>query len=148
MNSNGLIIMEEPEAQLHPVSQINMALSLVALSSFGVRLVFSTHSDIFGQVIYFLYKYKPSARMIDELIDDISNEEVSNTKNGKTSDLASQVHKAISSVEIDVYFIDKDSEIKPIPVESLGMDVPGITESAQLKLLNWTSRIAEGNNQN
>ncbi|MHB8561951.1 MAG: ATP-binding protein [Thermoplasmataceae archaeon] len=148
MNSNGLIIMEEPEAQLHPVSQINMALSLVALSSFGVRLVFSTHSDIFGQVIYFLYKYKPSARMIDELIDDISNEEASNAKNGKTSDLASQVHKAISSVEIDVYFIDKDSEIKPIPVESLGMDVPGITESAQLKLLNWTSRIAEGNNQN
>ncbi len=148
MNSNGLIIMEEPEAQLHPVSQINMALSLVALSSFGVRLVFSTHSDIFGQVIYFLYKYKPSARMIDELIEDISNGEASDAKNGKASDLASQVHKAISSVGINVYFIDKNSQIKPIDMESLGMDVPGITESAQLKLLNWTSRIAEGNNPN
>ena len=86
--------------------------------------------------------------MIDELIEDISNGEASDAKNGKASDLASQVHKAISSVGINVYFIDKNSQIKPIDMESLGMDVPGITESAQLKLLNWTSRIAEGNNPN
>ena len=148
LNSNGLIIMEEPEAQLHPVSQIMMALSLVALSSSGVKLVFSTHSDIFGQVIYFLHKYKPSARMIDELIDDISNGVSSNKKNGEASDIASQVHKAIASVKINVYYVDKDSGIKPVNLEELGNDVPGITESAQLKLLNWTSRVSGGNYQN
>lgn len=143
LTSSGLIIMEEPEAQLHPLSQIEMALSIVALSSLGVRIVFSTHSDIFGQVIYFLHKYKPSALMIDELIDDISNRTSLDRKNGKPSDLASHVHRAITSVKINVYFIDNKSKIKSIPLEELGSNVPGITESALLKLLKWTARVTE-----
>ncbi|MHB8361127.1 MAG: ATP-binding protein [Thermoplasmataceae archaeon] len=144
LGSNGMIIMEEPEAQLHPVSQIIMALSLVALSSFGIRLIFSTHSDIFGQIFYFLSKYKPSVEQIDELINEVTGDTLhSNANKNKTSELAKQVSKALEMTSFNAYFLDYGGKVSPIEINSLGKEIPGITDQALITLLNWTVRISE-----
>ena len=42
---NGLLIIEEPESQLHPSSQVIMALTLIVLSSMG-KMKHSLHDRI------------------------------------------------------------------------------------------------------
>lgn len=43
--SGDMLIIEEPEAHLHPVDQIQMALALAKLARTGVRVVVTTHSN-------------------------------------------------------------------------------------------------------
>ena len=40
-----MLIIEEPEAHLHPAAQTQMAVALTGLVRAGVRVVLTTHSD-------------------------------------------------------------------------------------------------------
>ncbi|MGP6239125.1 AAA family ATPase [Cuniculiplasma sp. SKW4] len=139
----GLIIIEEPESQLHPSSQIIMALTLIDMASSGKRIVFSTHSNMLGQIFYLLHKYKPSPRQIQNLIDDVINTEYESKNEEAISDLAFSVSKALDYVEFDSYYVDKVNAVREINLEKFGNGIPGITDEVLMKLLNWTGKISE-----
>jgi len=51
VNKGNLLIVEEPEAHLHPDSQRTVARAIVRLIRMGVRVLVTTHSDYFVQQI-------------------------------------------------------------------------------------------------
>ena len=141
---NGLLIIEEPESQLHPSSQVIMALTLIVLSSMGKRIVFSTHSSIIGQVFYLLHKYKPNPEKIQTLIDNVMNVERKGSDKIEISDLAKQVSKSLQECEFDSYFVDRIKGVKKINLEEFENGIPGITDEVLMKLLDWTVTLVEG----
>ena len=64
-----MLIIEEPESQLHYSAQVLMALTLLGLSAeFNHKLVFSTHSDVIVLVLAYFAKYKPNKKEIENLV--------------------------------------------------------------------------------
>ena len=47
INEGDLLILEEPESHLHPASQKEMARAIVRLVNAGIRVIITTHSDLF-----------------------------------------------------------------------------------------------------
>jgi hypothetical protein len=58
-----LLIIEEPEAHLHPDNQRTLALAMVKLVRLGVRLIITTHSDYF---LHQVSNFVQLARMADK----------------------------------------------------------------------------------
>lgn len=141
--SKGIIIVEEPESQLHPASQIIMALSLIALSSFDYRIVLSTHSNIIGQVFYLVHKYKPSPQKIQTLIDNIMNVEKIGNEKIETSELAKQVYNSMKECKFDSYYVERIKGVKRINLNEFEKGIPGITDEVLMKLLNWTVTLVD-----
>ena len=56
VNDGDLLILEEPESHLHPASQQQMARAIVRLVNAGVRVIITTHSDLFLGAINNLMK--------------------------------------------------------------------------------------------
>jgi hypothetical protein len=62
-----LLILEEPESHLHPAAQRRMAQGIVRLVNAGVKVVITTHSDMFvGQINNFLALSQASQELIGE----------------------------------------------------------------------------------
>ena len=62
-----LLILEEPESHLHPAAQRMMARGLVRLVNAGVKVIITTHSDMFvGQINNSLALSKASRELIEE----------------------------------------------------------------------------------
>ena len=60
MGPGSLILIEEPEAQLHPAAQVLMGVALLALAELGYRLVVTTHSELLLATLASLIHAKPS----------------------------------------------------------------------------------------
>ena len=146
MDSRGLLVIEEPEAQLHPLAQITMALTLFALSSLGFRLIFSTHSDLFGQIFFHLVKFKPSKKEIVNLIKIALPRQIVESQTDKINQFAQYISDGINKVIINAYFVDYDGKIAEKDILSFGMEIPGITNEALLKVFQWSSEISQGKN--
>ena len=62
-----LLILEEPESHLHPAAQRQMARGIVRLVNAGVKVIITTHSDMFvGQINNFLGLSNASPELIEE----------------------------------------------------------------------------------
>ena len=62
-----LLILEEPESHLHPAAQRQMARGIVRLVNAGVKVIITTHSDMFvGQINNFLGLSNASPKLIEE----------------------------------------------------------------------------------
>ena len=143
MDEPGVILIEEPEAQLHPRSQIIMALTLIAISSKGYRLIFSTHSDIFGELFHFLFKYKPKSDQIVDLLKAVQPDFAKKIYDEKVRNLAMQVSAGLSTIQTNAYFLDQSGNLQAIKPDEFGESVPGITNEVHATLLNWTYKISQ-----
>jgi predicted ATPase len=62
-----MLILEEPESHLHPAAQRRMAQGIVRLVNAGVKVIITTHSDMFvGQINNFLALSQASQELIGE----------------------------------------------------------------------------------
>ena len=62
-----MLILEEPESHLHPAAQRRMAQGIVRLVNAGVKVIITTHSDMFvGQINNFLALGQASTELIGE----------------------------------------------------------------------------------
>jgi len=108
--SKSMIIIEEPESQLHYSAQILMALTLASLSSeYNHKLVFSTHSDLFALVLAYIKKYKPSEEEIKELIRKILKMQKIRVTKTLLEPLAKATLKA-KDLEINFYYYEPTKE--------------------------------------
>jgi len=70
IDGDTIVLVEEPEAQLHPGAQIIMALLLASLPSLcGCRVVASTHSDLLAITLSQLAVQKPGKEWVRELLE-------------------------------------------------------------------------------
>ncbi len=69
VNPGDTLIIEEPEAHLHPKAQTKIALTLASLVRAGVRVIITTHSDWLLEQIGNLVREGEVMRLDEELID-------------------------------------------------------------------------------
>lgn len=120
---NDLIIIDEPEINMHPDSQLVLTRVFAQLANAGFRLLISTHSD------YVI-------RELNNLIMGAKNPQVA-------SKLGYQKGELITKDDISVYYFEIDREtqlsmIKNIEVKDSGFDAPSIDTT-----IRHQSEIAE-----
>lgn len=140
-DTNGLLIIEEPESQLHPLAQIMMAFTLIAMAIDGDRIIFSTHSDILGQILFQVFELRPKKDDIVNLFSKILPETIFNQYIDQFHSFAEKIHTGIENLKTDTYFIDYDGVITPFSFSDLGSNTPGITNQVYANLANWVFNL-------
>ncbi len=127
-NANDLIIIEEPEAQLHITTQIIMGIFLIYISrKMNIKIIFSTHSDTMAFVIQHIITNNIGESEIIELIKKIYKEEI--PKNSFHA-LANKPED-----ELVFYYIDKGNS-REVSRNDMKNNIPGITDVID-DLFNW-----------
>ena len=150
IDDNAIVLVEEPEAQLHPGAQIVMALFLASLPSLcGCRVTASTHSDLLAITLSQLAVQKPSKEWIKELLEKLLEKLLENLTGDLSSYmkegidiLAEAVAEATENLNLKVYEFTREGRVKPIdPGDVLGKEVPGISKVID-NLTDWAFRLA------
>ncbi len=144
VNENAIVLVEEPEAQLHPSAQIVMALFLASLPKLcGCRIVASTHSDLLAITLSQLAVQKPNKKWIIELLYNLLPhiKEVEDMRI-YIDTLAEAVAEAVEELDLRIYEFTREGLVKPSkPEDVLGKEVPGISKVID-ELTNWSFRLA------
>ena len=150
IDGNAIVLIEEPEAQLHPGAQIIMAVFLASLPSLcGCRVVASTHSDLLAITLSQLAVQKPGKEWVKELLEKLLEKLLKNLSKDLSSYmkegidvLAEAVAKAAENLDLRIYEFTREGRIKPVePREVLGKEVPGISKVID-ELTHWAFRLA------
>lgn len=138
VKEKSLILIEEPEAQLHPGAQIIMALFIASLMELcKCKVVVSTHSDLFAITIAQLVEQKPDKKWIIELIKGL----VPHVNDG-VEDLATIVAESIGNLDVKVYEYTREGSVNFVEAKTLLSErVPSITEVIDT-LTDWAFRLA------
>ncbi len=138
IDGNAILLVEEPEAQLHPGAQIVMALFLASLPSLcGCRVVASTHSDLLAITLSQLVVLKPSKELVKELLESLLPHVKENTDM-----LAEAVAEAVGRLDLKIYEFTREGVIKPAnPEDVLSKEIPGISKVID-ELIDWGFRLA------
>ena len=119
---NDLIIIDEPEINLHPDNQIMVARMLVRLMNQGFRILISTHSDyIIREINNMVMMSNKESAIVKELI-----------AKGKYSR-----DEFISPKELGVYYFNyattrsKQIKVEKIAIEDSGFSIPSIDKTIQ-----------------
>jgi predicted ATPase len=130
-----LIIIEEPEAQLHVRSQLYMGLLLIAVVRLKkVKVIFSTHSDLLALIITYLQELRSNKNSILRLVSDLN---LNNKVNDEGIDLlATLVGENLPEIILRNYFINENGNIEDISVKDMINNVPGISDTVD-KFLSW-----------
>ncbi len=138
VDENSIILIEEPEAQLHPGAQIVMALFLASLLSLcKCKVVASTHSDLLAITLSQLVVQKPDKEWVKELIERL----LPHIKEGADI-LADTVAESAKGLDLRVYEFTREGMIKLVkPEDVLGKEVPGISRVVD-ELTDWAFRLA------
>jgi len=150
IDDNAIVLVEEPEAQLHPGAQIIMALLLASLPSLcGCRVVASTHSDLLAITLSQLAVQKPDKEWVKELLESLlekligkpSEEMLPHLKEG-VDVLAEAVAKTAENFNLKIYEFTREGKVKPVePEKVLSEEVPGMTKVIN-ELIDWAFRLA------
>ena len=122
------LIIEEPEAHLHPGAQADMAVILARLVRAGVRVIVTTHSDW--------------------LLEEIGNLILEGLLEDKTDEPASW----LLPQEVGVWHFQKDKPVKEIPFKSRAgispKDYEGVAEGLYNRSVNLQQRFEKKKGKN
>lgn len=136
----GLLLVEEPEAQLHPSAQIVMGLVLAALPELtGCRLVVSTHSDILAVTLGYIAQLRPKREDIVLLIERLLPH-IYDRFREEVEVLSNAVAQSAENLDIKMYFFDRSGKVENISTLNVLEKVPGITD-AITTLASWAMTI-------
>lgn len=109
---NQLLIIDEPELNLHPSKQIYMARILAQLSNMGIKILITTHSDFmikeFNNLIMLSNKFKNKEKIMKKYKYDES--------------------EVLTPENISFYVASKDHTIKKLEVTNKGVDLDTFNE--------------------
>ena len=125
IHPNDMLIIEEPEAHLHPGAQTQMALTLAALIRAGIRVIVTTHSD---------WLLKEIANLIR--IGKLKKEGVSLPKTiGQTDWLLPE--------EVGAWWFQKNDTVRHIPFDSTEGIEPKDYEDVAYKLYDRSVNLQD-----
>lgn len=96
LKEDDLLIIEEPEAHLHPEAQRNIAKTVVHLIRAGVRVMVTTHSDYFLEQ---LGNYVRSSKLTEEQREKLTNDKFSFLKENEIGAYVFNQHESGTTVE-------------------------------------------------
>ncbi|EQB73148.1 MAG: hypothetical protein AMDU4_FER2C00094G0004 [Ferroplasma sp. Type II] len=149
-NDKDLIIIEEPEAQLHISTQIIMGILLVALAKKkDIKIIFSTHSDTLVIVMNYLLTQHIEKNDVQNLVKAIYNNQFSQ------DNLNDLINVFDDKKKIDIkFYSNKDDKFMLIDNKDILKEIPGITDFID-RLFNWsigviskTQKDQNGENKN
>ena len=149
-NDKDLIIIEEPEAQLHISTQIIMGILLVALAKKkDIKIIFSTHSDTLVIVMNYLLTQHIEKNDVQNLVKAIYNNQFSQ------DNLNDLINVFDDKKKIDIkFYSNKDNKFMLIDNKDILKEIPGITDFID-RLFNWsigvisrTQKDQNGENKN
>lgn len=136
-NDNELVLLEEPEAQLHVSIQILMGILLIALvKRRKLKIAFTTHSDLIPLVIHYILDLKPSVESLTNLMSELIPGLVADDKYVKR--LAEAVCDDENSIVSDAFYLDRDSKSRIVNRDELEKSVPGISKTINT-FAKWTA---------
>ena len=131
VKEGSLVLLEEPETQLHEELQLLISIVLYALSSFN-RIVISTHSQTILYNIAHLSMLKPTKEELKDLFEDLKVKDY--------EALAEAVEKANQKeVKVKIYHFT-EGEVKEVSVDEAVKGMPGTIDVLE-KGLKWLSSL-------
>lgn len=131
LSKPALVLVEEPESQLHPAYQVALALVLLSLTD-EYKFVITTHSDIIPLIIGEVIRAKPSKEQIEELLSSVGV--------SLPADVIEKVEEVIKNAKVKVYYV-KDGSVNEADVNEMYRAIPGITEEVMNKILEWELKL-------
>jgi len=133
LQTPALVLIEEPESQLHLAYQNLLLLVLLSLVQHGFKFMISTHSDLMAAFLGDLVRYKPSKEKIAEVLKKIlSQESLSPT----TEKILEDVEKTINESKIKVYYFENGT-VTEFLARDLTYNVPGVTQQVIDTIVDW-----------
>jgi hypothetical protein len=138
-----IILLEEPEAQLHPGAQIIMGLFLASLPKLcNCKVVVSTHSDLLAITLSQLAVQRPNKKWVENLIERILPYVKQAGLREGVEALADKAAEASKELDLRVYEYLREGKIRSVkPEEVLGKEVPGISKVID-ELTDWAFELA------
>lgn len=131
-----LILIEEPEAQLHVSTQILMGLLLIAIAvQKKLKIVISTHSDLLALVVHYVLDLRPDEESLSSLIKEIIP--YGKTEDSQISWLAKTVSKMDKSTGSVSCFIESNGKSRILESEELDTSIPSISSTVD-SFYKWT----------
>ena len=135
-SNNSLVLVEEPEAQLHPQAQVVSALFLASLPSLCCKVVATTHSDLIALTLSYLVVKKPNYEQLVKLLRSLVPHISYNVE-----ELAKQASQSIKDLDLKIYEFTRDGSVKPVEPETvLSKEVPSITRVIDV-LTEWAFEL-------
>ena len=125
IRSSDMLIIEEPEAHLHPGAQTDIALTLAGLVRAGVRVVVTTHSD---------WLLKEIANLIR--IGELKRKDVSKIKKISST-------QWLLPEEVGTWWFQKDGSVKQIPFDRTEGVEPKDYEDVAYKLYDRSVNLQD-----
>ncbi len=134
----GLLVVEEPEAQLHPELQRIIAWLLLYLSGKGISVIATTHSDFIAVESRIAYR---AARIGVEAVERILSELLGMKL---SHEVVSEISKAISRAKLIPIYFSKGS-FRELTLSEFEEQVPGImpVASSQLRTMELLGELEE-----
>jgi predicted ATPase len=131
VKEGSLVLLEEPETQLHEELQLLISIVLYALSSFN-RIVISTHSQTILYNIAHLSMLKPTKEELKDLFEDLKVKDY--------EALAEAVEKANQKeVKVKIYHFT-EGEVEEVSVDEAVKGMPGTIDVLE-KEFKWFSSL-------
>lgn len=130
--SNGatLLLLEEPETQLHPRLHLAMGIILAAIPSLlNARLVVTTHSDMLAFILAYINVYKPSP----DLIAKILAEATALPRDNELIKIIAEHAAKFSSMIFRAYLLES-GKARLIPAETVLEEMPSLSEASSIAL--------------
>ena len=126
---NDLIIIDEPEINLHPDNQIQVARLLVRLMNSGFRIIVSTHSDyIVREINNMVMMSRKDTKVVQDLIERGIYTE----------------NDYVNPVDLGVYYFNyKNSSCKSITIQRLKVEESGFSVKSIDSTIDEQNSLAE-----
>ncbi len=140
VEENELILIEEPEAQLHYSSQIIITLIIIALSKLKKsQFIITTHSDIVSLTVSAIASGSPPSRLVARLVKNLNTDNYVPQRN--INKLSDEVTSEKFPFKANYYSL-KNGISQEVKEEDLNKSVPGVT-SVFTTLLKWKLSVDE-----
>jgi predicted ATP-binding protein involved in virulence len=129
----GWLLVEEPEAQLHPRVQAVVPVVLYSLAAAGVRLVVTTHSPVVAGVAATLARL---ARESPEKLRDAVTSLLQRFSGETADETAARLAEALPRLDVRFYHVGDGKTVPKTPEELEQEGIPTHTE-VPIELAKW-----------
>lgn len=125
-----LILLEEPEAQLHPRLQLAIGIVLAALTdALNARIAITTHSDLIAFSLAYIKAYSPDQRILAQMLAEATGLPEHDESIARLAGHAAR----LSSKALKVYIMD-EGKAREITAEKMLEEMPSIGEATSIVL--------------
>lgn len=145
LEKNDIVLIEEPEAQLHPAAQFLMALLLVALAGTrGLRVVITTHSEIILNYLAILVQMKPKPEDLTKVMKTALPSDFEERYPNIMEKFAKSVSDSIKSISLDINYFQRKGEVINMLPNEISQEIPSITDMSE-HLIDWVFATEDAN---